>query len=72
MCSKVQILVIWNHYEYGVLMNGNVKCVEKPNKNSECVHVKCKFIVTVMRNNFVGIKFHFYHKNLQPIEKQRQ
>jgi hypothetical protein len=28
MYSKVQILVIWNNHEYGVLMNGNVKCIE--------------------------------------------
>jgi hypothetical protein len=42
-------------------MNGNVKCVENQGKKSECMHVKCNFVVTVMWNNFVGIKFHFYH-----------
>ncbi len=28
MYSEVQILVIWNKHEYGVLMNGNVNNVE--------------------------------------------
>jgi hypothetical protein len=42
-------------------MNGNVECVDKQGRNSECMHVKCKFVVTIMWNNFVGIKFHFYH-----------
>ncbi len=47
-------------------MNGSVKCFEKPSTNSECMHVKCKYIITIMWSNFVGFKFHFYHKNLQP------
>jgi hypothetical protein len=38
-------------------MNGRVKCVENPGRNSECMHVKCKFVVIVVWNNFVGIKF---------------
>ncbi len=38
-------------------MNGKVKCVENPCKNNECMHVKCKFVVTILWNNFVGIKF---------------
>jgi hypothetical protein len=42
-------------------MNGSVKYVENQGKNSECIHVKCKFIVTVVWNNYVEIKFHFYH-----------
>jgi hypothetical protein len=29
MYYKMHILVIWNNHEYGVLMNGSVKCVEK-------------------------------------------
>jgi hypothetical protein len=28
----VQILVVWNNHEYGVLMNGSVKCVGKQGK----------------------------------------
>jgi hypothetical protein len=28
MYSKVHILVIWNNFEYGVLMNGSVKGVD--------------------------------------------
>jgi hypothetical protein len=28
MYFKMQILVIWNNHEFGVLMNGRVKCVE--------------------------------------------
>ncbi len=47
-------------------MNGNVKCVENPTKNNECMHVMCKFVVIVKWNNFAGSKFHIYHKNLQP------
>jgi hypothetical protein len=42
-------------------MNGNVKCVEKQGINIESMHVKCKSIIIVVWNNFVGIKFHFYH-----------
>jgi hypothetical protein len=42
-------------------MNGNVKCVDNQCKNTECMHVNCKFIVIVMWNNLIGIKFHFYH-----------
>ncbi len=38
-------------------MNGRVKCVENPNKNNECMHVKCKFVVVVVWNNSIGIKF---------------
>jgi hypothetical protein len=38
-------------------MNGKVKCVENPSKNSECMHVKCKFVVTIVWNNYVGINF---------------
>jgi hypothetical protein len=41
-------------------MNCNVKCVENQSKNSECMHVKCKYVVTIMWNNYVRIKFHFY------------
>jgi hypothetical protein len=61
MYFKVQILVIWNNHESGVLMNGKVKYVENQGKNSECMLVKCKSIVIIVWNNFVGIKFHFYH-----------
>jgi hypothetical protein len=42
-------------------MNGNVKCVENQGKNNECMHVKCKYVVIVVSNNSIGIKFHFYH-----------
>jgi hypothetical protein len=37
------------------------KCVQKQGKNIECIHMKCKYVVIVAWNNFVGIKFHFYH-----------
>jgi hypothetical protein len=36
MYFEVQILVIWNNHEYGVLMNGIIKCVDNQNTNSEC------------------------------------
>jgi hypothetical protein len=60
MYFEVQILVIWNNLEFGVLMNGYVKCVENCGRNSGCMHVKCKYVVIVMWNNFAGIKFNFY------------
>jgi len=34
MYFEVQILVIWNNHEYGVLMNGRVKFVENQGRNS--------------------------------------
>jgi hypothetical protein len=42
-------------------MNGNIKCVENQGKNYECVHVKYKFVITIMWNNYTRIKFHLYH-----------
>jgi hypothetical protein len=42
-------------------MNGNVKCVDKPSRNNECMHVKCKCVVIVMWNNSTRFKFYFYH-----------
>jgi hypothetical protein len=60
MYFEVQIMVIWNNHEYGVLMNGSVKCVENWGKNNECMHVKCKYVVTTVWNNSIGIKFQFY------------
>jgi hypothetical protein len=45
-----QIFVIWNNHEYSVLMNSNFKNVENQNMNSECMHMKCKFVVTIMWN----------------------
>jgi hypothetical protein len=46
-------------------MNGSVKCVEKQNRNSECMHVKCKYVITVVWNISTRFKFHFYQ---YPIE----
>jgi hypothetical protein len=43
-------------------MNGNIKGVENESKNSGFMHVKCKYVVTVMWNNSSRIKFHFYQK----------
>jgi hypothetical protein len=50
-------LVIWNNHESNVLRNGRVKCVKNQGKNGECMHMKCKFVVTVQWNNFARIKF---------------
>jgi hypothetical protein len=61
MYCEVQILVIWNNHEYGVLMNGSVKCVDNQCRNNGSMHVKCKYVITVVWNNFTRIKFHFYH-----------
>ncbi len=45
-------------------MNCKVKCVENPSINNECMHMKCKFVVIIMGDNFVRFKFHFYHSYL--------
>jgi hypothetical protein len=37
---EVQILVIWNNLEYGVLMNCKVKCIDNQVRNCECMHVE--------------------------------
>jgi len=57
MYFEMQILVISNNHEHGVLMNGRIKCVENQGKINECMHVKCKYVVIVMLNNSLGIKF---------------
>jgi hypothetical protein len=31
-------------------MNDKIKCVENQNRNSECMHMKCKYVVTVVWN----------------------
>jgi hypothetical protein len=62
MYFEMEILVIWNNHEFGVLMNGNVKCVEKKSKNNECVHVKWKFVVTIVWNNYERINLHIYQQ----------
>ncbi len=61
MYIEVQILVIGNNHEYNVLLNDKVKCVENQGKNSECMHVKCKYVVTIVLNilqesNFTSTK----------------
>jgi hypothetical protein len=57
--SKIQIIVIWNNYEYGVLMNDIIKCVENQGKNNECMHVKCKYVVIIMWNILQELSFIF-------------
>jgi hypothetical protein len=42
-------------------MNGSVKCVENQGRKIECMHVKCKYVITIVWNNSTGIKFHLYH-----------
>jgi hypothetical protein len=64
MYFEVKIMVVWNNHESGVLMNDRIKNVENYGINSECMHVKCKFIVTIVWNNFVKIKSHFYHTQM--------
>jgi hypothetical protein len=56
MYFEMYILVVWNNHEYGVLLNGRIDCVENQGKINECIHVKCKYVVIVMWNNFLGIK----------------
>jgi hypothetical protein len=63
MYFEMKILVIWNNLEFGVLMNGRVKRVENQGKNSECMHVKCNYVVIIMLNNFVEIHFYQSHIN---------
>jgi hypothetical protein len=48
MYSEMQILDICNNHEFDVLLNGSVTFVEISDKNNEHMHVKCKFVVTVM------------------------
>jgi hypothetical protein len=48
MYFEMQILVLCNNHEFDVGMNGSVKFVETYNKNSEHMHVKCKFVVIVV------------------------
>jgi hypothetical protein len=55
--SKMQILVIWNNYEFGVLMNDRVKCVDNQGKNNECMHVKCKYVVIIVWNILQELSF---------------
>jgi hypothetical protein len=61
MYFKVQLLVTCNNHEFDVGMDGNVKFVETQDRNSEHMHVKWKFIITVMWNIMQEFKFHFYH-----------
>ncbi len=43
-------MVIWNNHESSALMNGSFKNVENQSKNSEYMHMKCKFVVTIVWN----------------------
>jgi hypothetical protein len=66
--------LIWNNHEYDVLMNGIMKYVKNKDRNGECMHMKCKYIVTVEWNNLAKNKFswwswriffYFYYSNKQ-------
>jgi len=57
MYFEMQILIIWNNHEFGVLMNGNVKNVVNESRNSECMQVKCKYVVIVMWNILQELNF---------------
>jgi len=46
---------------FDVGMDGNVKFDETQDKNSEHMHTKCKFVITVVWNISQEFKFHFYH-----------
>jgi hypothetical protein len=48
MYFEVQILVICNNHESNVRMNGCVNFFETQDRNSEHMHVKCKYVVTVV------------------------
>jgi len=48
MYYEVHIGVICNDHESDVRMNGNVKFVETLDMNSEHMHVKYKYVVTVV------------------------
>jgi hypothetical protein len=61
MYFEVQILVISNNHEFNVGMNDSVKFVETWDKNSEHMHVKCKYVITIVWNILQKIKFQFYH-----------
>ncbi len=40
-------------------MNGIMKYVKNKDRNGECMHMKCKYIVTVEWNNLAKNKFSF-------------
>jgi hypothetical protein len=48
MYFEVQILVICNNHEFDVGMNDSIKFVETSDMNSEHMHVKCKYVVTIV------------------------
>jgi hypothetical protein len=48
MYFEMHILVIYNNHESDVGMNGSVKFVETEDKNSEHMHVKWKYVVTLV------------------------
>jgi hypothetical protein len=66
--SKVKILVIWNNHEYDVKMNGIVMFVETYDKNSEHMHVKWKYVVTIVWNILQEFKSHFYHLSSEVLD----
>jgi hypothetical protein len=45
-----------NNHGYGVLMNCIIKSVENQCKNNEGIHVKYKYVVTVVWNTSAKIK----------------
>jgi len=58
---KVQILVIWNNHESGVLMNIELGVFKVRVEIMNVCILWCKYVVTIVWNNFIGIIFHFYH-----------
>jgi hypothetical protein len=48
MYFEVEILVICYNHEFDVLMNGSVKFVETYDRNNEHMHVKCKYVLTIV------------------------
>jgi hypothetical protein len=41
-------MVLCNNYEFNVGMNCNVKFVETEDINNKHMHVKCKYVITVV------------------------
>jgi hypothetical protein len=52
-------------------MNGSVKCVDNQGKNTECMHVKCKSIITILWNNSIGINIHFYQFYFHKLDQNK-
>jgi hypothetical protein len=50
MYSKVHVLGIWKNHEYVFKWMVVLRMLRIWGKNNECMHMKCKYVVTIMWN----------------------